>query len=341
MPVPSSWLTASRMRRLEVVLRAIPDRAPGLAHQDARMRIWRTAGGPLEEIETLVEVLVGGELVRRDAGRLRVTAVGRRLSARNRGEWGRHIALALLRAGLFHDQARRFLETFETDDAGAVVCRLADARRTAPQLTGVLQLWPDARHGPLLRVPESLVAELTTVWALLGPPSGDRLELDRRRKTIGNRAEGYTYQLERMRASNPSLIVWVARDDDRLGYDVEDRARQPRRMIEVKGSGGPEVLFYMSANEWRKAHEHPDQYEIQFWGRIDLNRPTEDEFPALRSGGYPIVFRNLAATLQKGELTAIPDRWKVRAPGQAQSQRDDDAVGGKFQPGSPNSTRAT
>jgi hypothetical protein len=60
----------------------------------------------------------------------------------------------------------------------------------------------------------------------------------------------------------------------------------PKARTELN-SGGVEPRFFMSDNEWRKAHDDPSSYEIEFWGGIDLNRPAADEYPALRIKGFP------------------------------------------------------
>jgi Domain of unknown function (DUF3883) len=248
--------------------------------------------------------------VRREGGALRLTAAGRRTLTRNRAENERPLALAIIRSGLMHDQARALLDTFPTAAEGGLTCRGNHARRVAPQLIGLLECWT-IRNGPTLEIPAALVEELVAVWALIAPPSEARAIEDARRKTIGNRAEAYSYQLERLTATTSSAIVWVAKDDDDLGYDLEDRSTTPRRRIEVKGSGGVEPRFFMSHNEWRNAHDDPSTYEVQFWGGIDLNRPAADEYPALRARGFPIVLRNLPGLAAAGLLDAQPERWRV------------------------------
>ena len=79
----------------------------------------------------------------------------------------------------------------------------------------------------------------------------------------------YTVQYERERVGQSS-IFWVARDTDSLGWDVEDRSKTPYRYIEVKGRRDSELVFYLSEREWNKAHELGSNYEVQFWGSIDL-----------------------------------------------------------------------
>lgn len=67
----------------------------------------------------------------------------------------------------------------------------------------------------------------------------------------------------------------------------------------------------MSDNEWRKAHDQPSSYEVQFWGGIDLNRPAAEEYAALRARGFPIVLRDLPALDVAGAIEAQPERWRV------------------------------
>ena len=149
------------------------------------------------------------------------------------------------------------------------------------------------------------------MWALLPPALTDALAGEAIRKNIGNRGEIYSYHLERLSANLASDIVWVARDDSNLGYDIEDRSTAPRRRIEVKASGGMRVRFLLSDNEWRKAHDEPDQYEIHFWGGIDLNCDAADEYSKLRAAGYPLVFKDLPSLLAGGQLKAEPTKWRV------------------------------
>jgi hypothetical protein len=160
-----------------------------------------------------------------------------------------------------------------------------------------------------LHVPRALVIELEAVWALLPPPSGEGRDVVR--KSIGDRGELYSYHLERLGAAVASDIVWVARDDDTLGFDIEDRSCTPRRRVEVKASGDASIRFYLSANEWERAHDDPENYEIHFWGGVNLGRDPSDDFAALRRSGSPVIFKNLPSCIQAGQLVAKPDRWKV------------------------------
>ena len=118
--------------------------------------------------------------------------------------------------------------------------------------------------------------------------------------------------VERTRVGDPSRIVWVARDTDSLGWDVEDRSRTPHRRIEVKGRRDAEIIFFLSENECSKAQQLGADYEVHFWGEINLNLEPAVEYAALRAAGYPVVIENLAARLAKGDFVAEPVRWRLR-----------------------------
>jgi len=309
--VRSTWLTAVRMRRLAQMLTAVPTRSPGLAVDEARLRLWRTCGGPIDEIPTLIDVLVGTDLITIDRAALRLTRAGQSVLARRGPEGLRPLGLALLRAGFLHDQVRTLLAVSATSADGRLSCPARLARQRCPQLVGVLQFWPDVAVGTRLDVPEYLSRELDTVWALLPPPSAEDAARDALRKNIGNRGELYSYQLERLNAADQSHIVWVARDDANLGYDIEDRSVSPRRRIEVKASGDTPIRFLLSDNEWQKAHDDPASYEIHFWGGIDLNVDPAEEYLRLRNQGYPRIFTDLPALLSSGDFLAQPTKWRI------------------------------
>jgi hypothetical protein len=131
------------------------------------------------------------------------------------------------------------------------------------------------------------------------------------RQNIGNRGELYSYQHERLNAVDRSHIVWVARDDSNLGYDIEDRSVNPRRRIEVKASGNTPVRFFLSDNEYRKSNDDPISYEVHFWGGIDLNTDPAEEYSRLKRQGYPLVFINLPGLISAGEFEAHPTKWRI------------------------------
>lgn len=320
--VPSSWLTAPRVRRLVDVLAALPARSPGLPEANAKLFIWRSCGGPIDEVQTLIDVLLHIGLVTRDHGALLLTRDGERARAVRRPRGQRPLVLAMLRSGLFHDQGRRLLEAATPDEDGRLTCPLREARRAGAQLVGALQAWPEVRTRPELVIPSDLAQELSTAWALLPPPPVERGLAETTRKSIGDRAELYSYQLERSKADNISAIVWVSRDDESLGYDIEDRSTRPRRLIEVKGSTETAVRFFLSDNEWRKAHEHRGHYEVQFWGGINLYRDVGDEFDLLRRLGYPLIYRDIPEVIANEGLLATPWKWRVVESGSGTTDAD-------------------
>jgi hypothetical protein len=59
------------------------------------------------------------------------------------------------------------------------------------------------------------------------------------------------------------------------------------------------------------AKELGDAYEIHFWGGVSLTKPRLEEYIALRSAGYPLVFRNFDAAIELGILTATPSQYLV------------------------------
>jgi hypothetical protein len=121
--------------------------------------------------------------------------------------------------------------------------------------------------------------------------------------------------LEQEKAGDPSRVHWVALDDDCLGYDIRNAGASPERCIEVKGSQGSEVRFFLSSNEWDVGHKLGDTYEVHFWGGISTTRPRSEEYRTLRGAGYPLVFRNLSKAIGCGELLATPSQYLVTVRG--------------------------
>jgi hypothetical protein len=142
-----------------------------------------------------------------------------------------------------------------------------------------------------------------------------RLPSEEARQEVGDRAEAYSYRLEQETARDPSRVQWVALDDDSLGYDIRSAATSPERCIEVKGSQGRDVRFFLSSNEWDVGHNLGDAYEVHFWGGISLTRPRPDEYRYLRAEGYPLVFRNLAKALKSGDLIGAPSQYRITKVG--------------------------
>lgn len=263
-----------------------------------------------------MDVLIGAGLAAQEAAGYRLTKAGQILKGRAYSSGIRGLALALIRAGYFHDQARTLLDMGASQADGSILIRpLATARRACPQLTGLLLHWPEvATARQVFRIPSDLVEEMGAGWALLPPPEAGQIEAALIRKTVGNRGELYSYQFEKLRAASPSDIVWVSQDNEALGYDVEDRSERPYRRIEVKASGGRLIRFFLSDNEFGRAHDDPERYEVQFWGGIDLGSNPADEFRRLRQQSYPIIFRDLPTQLGTGALVATPTQWLCTTP---------------------------
>jgi hypothetical protein len=272
--------------------------------------LWRTCGGPYDEVSQLLTLLKNLELVVVQKGTIRRALAGHKIAkAATKGDL-KPLGMTLVRAGCFHDQARVLIESGRVDERGNLQCPTKLAKAGAPQLLGVLTWWEGVKMLPSVLVPKELLAELNTVWALLPPPvESPSWALEQ--KAVGDRAEMYTVQYERTRIGDPSLIVWVARDSDSLGWDVEDRSVIPHRCIEVKGRRNEEVTFFLSDNEWTKAQELGPLYEVQFWGGINLARVPAIEYTALLAAGYPLVITNFSARLKDKELEAKPIRWRV------------------------------
>ncbi len=307
----STWLTAVRLERLCVVIATVPSSQLGSPVDIVLHDAYDAAGGGLEEIGELVALLKRIGLCTDADGVLRRTREGDRAVRAMRGDDRTVLVRSLIRAGILHDQARQLVESGSTDHDGHFRCEFRIARATAPQLLGLLQWWPGVEERPSVLIPKSLFDELNSVWALL-PPQPEIPTWAVERKEVGNRAEMYTVQVERLSAVDPSSIAWVAQDSDTLGWDVEDRAASPMRRIEVKGSRETDPVFFLSENEWRKAAEHSAAYEVHFWGGIDLSRQPADEFQILRASGYPVVVRGIVEQVARGAWRADPVRWRVR-----------------------------
>jgi Domain of unknown function (DUF3883) len=307
----SDWLTGLRVDRLGLALRCLRER--GTTPRDELLRhLWRTCGGPHDEIAVILVVLEGLRLVVTEASGLRRTKSGDAVArAEARGD-RRPLRLLVLRAGFFFDQARLLLESGKIDSVGRLRCSIRVAGVLAPQLVGVLGAFEGVRTYPTLEVPAELVAELNTVWALR-PPSPEQPKWAAERKAVGDRAEMYTMQYERTRVGDPTKIVWVSRDSDSLGWDVEDRSVDPCLCIEVKGRRDHDVVFYLSEQEMRKARELAGRYEIQFWGGIELNATAAVEYASLRGLGYPKIIGGFIAQLEAGVWKATAMSWKIEA----------------------------
>ncbi len=309
----SAWLTAVRLERLCGVLREVPSSQMGAPLEDVVVNVWSVVGGERADVPLLIDLLRFCGLVSELSGVLCRTRDGDRVVRSLRQQDRTALGYSIIRAGLMHDQARRVIEAGAVGRDGSFTCEHRIARACAPQLIGLLSWW-EIQVFPVVVIPKPVIRELDTVWALLPPvPVAPAWVVER--QEIGNRAEMYTVQHEKLIAQEqgraPS-VVWVAQESSEFGWDVEDRASHPIRRIEVKGSRETEPVFYFSENEWKKAHDHKDSYEVQFWGGIDLSRRAADEFPVLLASGFPLIVRNIAAELGAGNWQATSTRWRIQ-----------------------------
>ncbi|MET7906625.1 DUF3883 domain-containing protein [Streptomyces sp. NPDC005355] len=112
-------------------------------------------------------------------------------------------------------------------------------------------------------------------------------------------------------ADDPTAVRWVARDDESLGYDIEDSNFSPKRRIEVKASAEKIVRFFLSPNELEVARRLGDDYEVHFWGGVSVKASIKEEYERLVRDGYPLIFRGLDALLRSGRLNAVPTQYLV------------------------------
>lgn len=308
-PETDNWLTAVRLRRLAEVLGAVRTHPPpGVPEQRVKRVAWSRCDGPLADIDGLIGVLLGAGLLEQRGSLTRLSTRGHRVATQDHQQGGRLLARSLIDAGYFRNQARRLLASGDFTAGGDLVCRRSVAVGVAAQLTGTLRRWSEVVFDSHLRIPAELVDELLVAWALQPVP---RFGSEDARQEIGDRAEAYSYRFEQEGSPDPSRVQWVALDDDSLGYDIRNAEASPERCIEVKGSQGQEVRFFLSLNEWRVGHGLGDGYEIHFWGGISLNRARVAEYRELRAKGYPVVFRNLPSVLESGQLTATPSEYLI------------------------------
>lgn len=308
-----TWLTAVRLRRLTEALAAIRSHPPpGVPEPRVIRVVWSRCDGPLDDVQRLIDVLFGTGLLQRRGNLASLTRRGRHVATQDHQHGGRLLARVLIDAGYYRNQARGLLAVGEVSGGGELACRRASALNAAAQLVGVLRRWNEVTLDSHLRVPADLVRELLATWSL--QPILWSLNEETRHE-VGDRAEAYSYRREQEKAGDPSRVQWVALDDDSLGYDIRNAGTSPARCIEVKGSQGSDVRFFLSSNEWDVGHKLGDAYEVHFWGGISLTRPRPEEYRTLRSAGYPLVIRNLVKAIGSGELLATPSQYLVTVPG--------------------------
>ena len=263
--------------------------------------------GPRHEIQELVDVLAQLKLLHIGAGRFQLSQRGRRLATMSSERVARELGQLLIERGFLHDQVRHLIEMSTVDSEGFHTSEVRVLRHSAPQLLGLLRGWPGIVGPSLVRVPTELFAAVDAPWSLVPV----RQPTDETAKAVGTRAEAYSVRFLRLTSEKPTAVTWVARDDESLGYDIEDRSTGTVRRIEVKGSQGRDVRFFLTANEYAVACDDPSSYEVHFWGEIDLNRDPNSEFDMLTSRGFPLRFENLQAHLVDRRLVAEPTTYRV------------------------------
>ena len=302
----SDWFIAPRVRRLHRMFCVFTKCSSGIHRSQLLSELKKTIDGPRHEIPMLIDILLQIGLVDLKSNNLQLSRFGVRFANQPLVQSRIVIAKLLLQRGYFHDQLRKFMET-STVEEKYVQCRVAFLKQSAPQLLGVLKAWPGFIGPSLVRIPSEVYTEITAPWSLI--PLAETNEESR--KAVGWRAEAYSYHFLRSLSSRPTTIAWVSKDDQSLGYDIEDRSSDVMQRVEVKGSRGNEVRFLLSANEHKVAHQNPDTYAIHFWAKINLDQNPNEEFHTLVHQGYPLVFHNLATHLADNALVAVPSQYKV------------------------------
>ena len=255
-------------RRLQRLVHLLPPKPPGIAGDQLAKTLRPKIDGPPGEITLLVHLLARLGLLHVDSDRYSLSRNGRRAVTLSEARARREVAELLIQSGLIHEQVRQVIEASTVDPKGMARSQVSQLRHSAPQLLGLLRAWPDIVGRSFVRIPPELFAVIDAPWSLVPSPSGS----EGTREAVGHRAEAYSYYLLRIESNSPTTIAWVSRDDQGLGYDIEDRSSGTIQRVEVKGSQGKEVRFLLTANEHNVAHQDPGSYEVHFWGEINLRR---------------------------------------------------------------------
>lgn len=307
MDVSSNWFTGPRVRRLQRLVHLLPSRPPGINDNQLTRTLRPQIDSPSREIPQLVRVLTRLGLVHVDSNRFYLSRNGRRAATLSEARARIELAELLIQSGLMHEQVRQVIEASTIDHGGMACSRVGQMRRSAPQLLGILRAWPDIVGPSFVRIPSDLFAVIDAPWSLVPSPSKG----EDNREAVGHRAEAYSFYFLRHESKRSNSVIWVSRDDQGLGYDIEDSSTGQVHRVEVKGSQGKDLRFFLSGHEHEVAHQDPSSYEIHFWGEINLNRSPSIEFAILRDRGFPLRFENLAAHLADQRLKAKPTKFLV------------------------------
>ena len=307
---PSSWFTPRRVDRLGAMLDVLPSRLEPIALTSAQKIVWDHVGGPVDEAYQLLEAAIVIGLIEATPDGIGRSPRGTRTRESLRDGDRSAAALVLLRAGALADQARRLVECAVLDAAGDCFRCPMELRRGAPQLLAILELEEEIFFSGEIVLSRRLYELVGAVWVFMEPAEQLPPWLDERRR-VGHLAELFSGNRERGAAADPSRVSWVSRDDDSLGYDIEDLNAAPSRCIEVKGSRGTGVQFNMSSNEMTQARRLAERYEIQFWGRLDLDADPAALYASLVNAGYPLVVIDPVAEFDVGGWAFEVERWRI------------------------------
>lgn len=307
---PSSWFTPKRVERLGALLDVLPSRLEPVALVSAQKMVWDHVGGPVDEAQELLEAAIVIGLVDATPDGVGRSPSGTRTRQRLRDGDRAAAALALMRAGALADQARRLVECAILDVAADHFRCPLELRRGAPQLLAMLELEEEIFVGGEIVLSRRLYELVGAVWVFMEPAEQLPPWLDERRR-VGHLGELFSWNRERGAAADPFRVSWVSRDDDSLGYDIEDLNAGPSRCIEVKGSRGTVVQFNMSSNEMKQARRLGARYEIQFWGELDLEADPAAQYASLILAGYPLVILDPVAEFDVGGWVFEVERWRI------------------------------
>lgn len=316
----SNQLTELFVSQLLLGIDAVPSHfAGGLSAERAHNRLAISVGVSVQTTRAVVEALTVLGLVAEKGGVLGRTRAGDRMRRGVRSDGSHVLAAALVRSGVLADQIRRLRQVLVRDGDG-YRCGRGAAQAAAPQLSGLLARMPDVSLTGQLVIGKATALELDSVWNEVPPETRTNWsDIDNKRRAVGERAEHYSMQLERSREVGAiDRIVWVSRDDDDLGYDIEVKnvdSHEKPRLVEVKGTSGRAVQFFLSSNECDVAVAAGENYEVQFWGSIDLARAPMDEYEVLRAAGYPITIVNPGQELGQQPWLIEPSQYRVTRPG--------------------------
>lgn len=311
----SSHFTEVFVEQLAAAIRTVPShQAGGIESNGLSDMLQSRIGVARGSGSTVLACLRAMRLITEVDGLVGRSLSGDRVRRELRQSGSHAIALVIIRSGYMADQIRN-LRPMLNQNGDGYVCGRSAARAAAPQLVGLLARLPDVAVSGQIAIGRDAGLEIDSVWNELTPASRvNWQEIEKRRKAIGDRAELYSVQFERSsHVGAREQINWVSRDDDSLGYDIEVGGT-PTRRIEVKGSAGREVQFLLSANEYRVAARHGPNFEVQFWGEVDLRNDPLEDYDRLRSTGYPIRVQDPVAAFAAEPWTIEPSQYRVARP---------------------------